>query len=81
MAIVSLRQLTGNKAPGPVEDGWAREYELVRLIHWEGFNLSEAADVLDRPASTVRNEYARAKAQLRAILGEPTTSEMTAGHA
>lgn len=55
--------------------------ELVRLVHWEGFTLSEAADVLGRPASTVRNEYARAKAQLRATLGESTPSEMAPGHA
>lgn len=55
--------------------------ELVRLVHWDGFNLSEAADVLGRPASTVRNEYARAKAQLRATLSEPTPSELAPGHA
>jgi len=45
--------------------------ELVRLVHWEGFSLAEAAEVLGRPASTVRNEYARAKVQLRALLDDP----------
>lgn len=46
--------------------------ELIRLVYWEGFNLAEAADVVGRPASTVRNEYARAKTQLRELLGEPS---------
>lgn len=52
--------------------------ELVRLVHWEGFTLAEAADVLGRPASTVRNEYARAKAQLRDLLGEQELSDPVA---
>lgn len=53
--------------------------EIVRLVHWEGFNLTEAADVLGRPASTVRNEYARAKNQLRALLGDSNLSEVAPG--
>lgn len=53
--------------------------EIVRLVHWEGFNLTEAADVVGRPASTVRNEYARAKSQLRATLAGPHTSELARG--
>lgn len=55
--------------------------EIIRLVHWEGFNLAEAADVVGRPASTVRNEYARAKGQLRTTLGEPHTQEAVRGHA
>lgn len=48
--------------------------ELVRLVHWEGFKLTEVAEIVGRPASTVRNEYTRAKVRLRDILGE--TSEV-----
>ncbi len=42
--------------------------ELVRLVHWEGFTLAEAADILGVPASTARNHYQAAKRQLRAAL-------------
>lgn len=42
--------------------------ELVRLVHWEGFTLAQAAVVLGLPASTVRNHYQRAKAELRSTL-------------
>jgi RNA polymerase sigma-70 factor (ECF subfamily) len=42
--------------------------ELVRLVHWEGFTLAEAADVLGVPASTARNHYQTAKRQLRLAL-------------
>ncbi len=45
--------------------------EVVRLVHWDGFTLAEAADILALPASTVRSRYARARAELRAAL-EPT---------
>lgn len=43
--------------------------ELVRLVHWEGFSIVEAASILEIPASTARGRYQRAKAQLRAELG------------
>jgi RNA polymerase sigma factor (sigma-70 family) len=42
--------------------------ELVRLVHWEGHTLAEAADILGIPASTARNRYQTAKRQLRSIL-------------
>ncbi|GAA3647697.1 RNA polymerase sigma factor [Microbacterium marinilacus] len=42
--------------------------ELVRLVHWDGFSLGEAAEILGIPASTARGRYARAKQQLRATL-------------
>lgn len=35
--------------------------EVVRLVHWDGFTLAEAADVLALSASTVRSRYARAE--------------------
>ena len=42
--------------------------ELVRLRHWEGFTLQEAATVLGIPASTARTRYATARQQLRHLL-------------
>ena len=42
--------------------------DLVRLVHWEGFTLAEAADILGVPASTARNHYQTAKRQLRSAL-------------
>ena len=43
--------------------------ELVRLVHWEGLSLVDAADLLGIPASTVRGRYQRAKDELRVALG------------
>lgn len=42
--------------------------EIVRLVHWEGFTLAEAGEVVGVPASTARGRYQRAKAELRAAL-------------
>lgn len=39
--------------------------ELVRLIHWDGFTLAEAAEVLGLNPSTARSRYAAARAVLR----------------
>ncbi|SIN86032.1 RNA polymerase sigma factor [Agromyces cerinus] len=44
--------------------------ELVLLVHWEGLSISDAAVVLDIPASTARSRYAVAKARLRDELDE-----------
>ncbi|MCA1782955.1 MAG: RNA polymerase sigma factor [Intrasporangiaceae bacterium] len=46
--------------------------EIVRLVHWEGFTLAQVAAVVELPASTVRNHYQLAKAELRNMLLEPT---------
>ena len=43
--------------------------ELVRLLHWDGFTLVEAAELLGIPSSTARSRYAKAKEELRASLG------------
>lgn len=45
--------------------------EIVRLVHWEGFTLAQVAVVVELPASTVRNHYQLAKAELRSMLLEP----------
>ncbi len=43
--------------------------ELVRLVHWERMSLAQAAELLGIPDSTARTRYARAKDELRAMLG------------
>ncbi|MDQ1547388.1 MAG: hypothetical protein QOH69_2292 [Actinomycetota bacterium] len=42
--------------------------ELVRLVHWDGFPLAEAARLLGIPASTARGRYARARSELSSRL-------------
>ncbi|PZQ89018.1 MAG: RNA polymerase subunit sigma-24 [Leifsonia xyli] len=55
-----------------VRDAIARlapeQAELVRLVHWEGLSLADAAEVLGIPASTARGRHQRAKAELREAL-------------
>jgi RNA polymerase sigma-70 factor (ECF subfamily) len=55
-----------------VRDAIARlapeQAELIRLVHWDGFSLAEAAEVLGIPPSTARGRYQRAKVELRAAL-------------
>lgn len=46
--------------------------DLIRLVHWDGFSIAEAADILGIPASTARGQHQRAKAILRDALREPT---------
>ena len=43
--------------------------EIVRLVHWDGFSLVQAAELLGIPASTARGRHQRAKEELRAALG------------
>ena len=42
--------------------------ELVELVHWDGFSLVEAAQVIGIAASTARSRYASAKGRLRTAL-------------
>lgn len=60
-----------------VRDAIARlapdQAELIRLLHWDGFTVVEAAAVLGIPASTARSRYARAKQDLRVLLEIPAT--------
>lgn len=42
--------------------------ELIRLVHWDGFTLEDAAAHLGIPASTARGRHARAKELLRQSL-------------
>ena len=46
--------------------------ELVRLVHWDGFTLVEAATLTGVPASTARGRYARARELLyRSLVRHP----------
>lgn len=42
--------------------------ELLRLVHWDGLTLVEAAELCGIAASTARSRYQVAKRELRAIL-------------
>lgn len=42
--------------------------ELVRLVHWERFSLTDAGELLGIPASTARSRYQRAREALRLAL-------------
>lgn len=44
------------------------DQEIIRLIHWEGFQQSEVAQIIGRPAATVRSRYFRARQSLRRSL-------------
>lgn len=46
-----------------------QDAELVRLIHWDGFSIIEAAGIMQINPSTARGRYQRAKSLLRGILG------------
>lgn len=74
-----IRQHTGADAAAPpsdtgaeVRDAIARLEpdlaELVRLVHWDGFSLVDAAELLGIASSTARGRYQRAKNELRAAL-------------
>ncbi len=43
--------------------------EIIRLVYWDGFNLAEAARILQMNPATVRSRHARASARLRERLG------------
>ncbi len=44
--------------------------ELLMLVHWEGFSVAAAAEILEVNASTARSRYAAGKAALHAALTE-----------
>lgn len=45
--------------------------EVVALVHWDGFTLTETATILGTSASTVRSRYSKARATLRQELAPP----------
>jgi RNA polymerase sigma-70 factor (ECF subfamily) len=48
--------------------------ELIMLIHWDGFTVVEAAEMLGLNPSTARGRYAAARAALREALADVTCS-------
>ena len=44
--------------------------EIVRLVYWDGFSLNQTAQILRMRPGTVRSRHHRARARLRALLGE-----------
>jgi RNA polymerase sigma-70 factor (ECF subfamily) len=42
--------------------------EIIMLVHWEGFNLAEAARLLSMRPATLRSRYARIRGHLQARL-------------
>jgi RNA polymerase sigma-70 factor (ECF subfamily) len=42
--------------------------ELVELVHWDGFSIVDAAQIMGISESTARSRYATAKGRLRALL-------------
>jgi RNA polymerase sigma-70 factor (ECF subfamily) len=44
--------------------------ELVMLVHWDGFSIRDAAEVLGVNPSTARSRYAAARASLVASLDD-----------
>jgi RNA polymerase sigma-70 factor (ECF subfamily) len=48
----------------------AAQRELVMLIHWDGFTIVEAAEILGVNPSTARGRYAAARTALRDALTE-----------
>lgn len=50
--------------------------EIVRLIHWDGLTVTEAAEVIGVSSSTARARYQRARAEVR----ETLTVTESAGH-
>jgi len=53
-----------------VESLPADQRELIRLVHWDGLSLADAAAVLGINASTARSRYAAARGKLRQVLYE-----------
>ena len=43
--------------------------ELVMLVHWDGFTVADAAEILGLNASTARSRYSAARESLRSTLG------------
>jgi RNA polymerase sigma-70 factor, ECF subfamily len=46
----------------------AAQRELVTLIHWDGFTIVEAAEILGLNASTARSRYSAAREELKRAL-------------
>lgn len=54
--------------------------ELVRLVHWDGFSVEDAARHLGINASTARSRHARAKGILRQALAATDSDHKESAH-
>ncbi|MFP7761667.1 RNA polymerase sigma factor [Marisediminicola sp. LYQ85] len=59
---------TGIEIRDAIESLEADLAELVRLVHWDGFSITDAANLLGIPPSTARGRYQRAREALRETL-------------
>lgn len=48
-----------------------QDQEIIKLVHWDGFSLTDAAQIMGKRPGTVRSRYHRARARLRAHLDIP----------
>ncbi|WP_167047537.1 RNA polymerase sigma factor [Salinibacterium sp. ZJ454] len=60
---------TGGEVRDAIERLEPHLAELIRLVHWDGLTLVDAAALIGIPASTARGRYQRAKQELREALG------------
>ncbi|QIS40521.1 hypothetical protein GW571_15060 (plasmid) [Clavibacter capsici] len=54
--------------------------ELVCLIHWDGFAIAEASQIVGFTASTGRTRYERARTKPRSALGHPNPPPVIEPH-
>ncbi|WP_219813906.1 MULTISPECIES: RNA polymerase sigma factor [unclassified Rathayibacter] len=54
----------------------AKLREVIELVHWDGFTVTEAARVLRLPTSTARTRYAAAIVLLRQTLCDHDTEQL-----
>jgi RNA polymerase sigma-70 factor (ECF subfamily) len=59
----------------------AAQRELVMLIHWDGFTIVAAAEILGLNPSTARSRYAAARNELRRALSAVACVESGVGPA
>lgn len=72
-SVVGVPADTGIEVRDAVNRLPKEQAELVRLVHWDGFSIVDAAQLCGIPDSTARSRYQAAKLQLRMIL-EPDRS-------
>jgi RNA polymerase sigma-70 factor (ECF subfamily) len=76
-------RVADSQEAGAVRDAVRRlpddQRELVMLVHWDGFPLVAAAELLGVNASTARGRYAAARAALREALGETGSGPPASG--
>lgn len=79
-----LREIIATPATSPPAEGayavrdavlrlHEAQRELVMLIHWDGFSIVEAAEILGLNPSTARSRYAAARQTLRKALIDART--------